>query len=76
MLSERPNQLHVTTLRACGHYGRNGMRLGAHRKTMEALRELGLVEARTRIGHRDPRWFLTPAGKDLLDQIGPGDMGE
>jgi len=76
MPPERTNRLHVTALRACGHYGRNGMRHGAHRKTMLALAELGLVEERTRIGHREPRWFLTATGKDLLEQIGMGDAGD
>lgn len=72
----RPPQLHVTALRACGHHGHNGMRHGAHKRTMMALAELGLVEERTRIGHREARWFLTLAGKDLLEQIGPGDAGD
>jgi hypothetical protein len=43
---------------------------------MLALAELGLVEERKRIGHREPRWFLTPAGRDLLEQIGMGDAGD
>ena len=52
------------------------MRASAHRKTMLALAELGLVEERTRIGQREARWFLTPAGKDLLEQIGMGEPKE
>jgi hypothetical protein len=52
------------------------MRHEAHRKTMLALAELGLVEERKRIGHREPRWFLTAKGRDLLDQIGMGDAGD
>ncbi|WP_281035471.1 hypothetical protein [Methylobacterium brachiatum] len=43
---------------------------------MLALAELGLVEERTRIGQREARWFLTQAGKDLLEQIGMGDAGD
>lgn len=75
-MPSRPPQLHVTALRACGHHAGNGMRASAHRKTMLALAELGLVEERTRIGQREARWFLTPAGKDLLEQIGMGDAGD
>jgi hypothetical protein len=76
MLPERPNRLHVTALRACGYHGHNGMRHEAHRKTMLALAELGLVEERKRIGHREARWFLTAKGRDLLEQLGPGDAGD
>jgi hypothetical protein len=43
---------------------------------MLALAELGLVEERKRIGHREPRWFLTAKGRDLLEQIGMGDAGD
>jgi len=43
---------------------------------MEALKELGLVEERTRIGQREARWFLTASGRDLLDQIGMGEPKE
>lgn len=43
---------------------------------MLALAELGLVEERTRIGHREARWFLTTAGKERLEQIGRGEPKE
>lgn len=48
----------------------------AHRKTMRVLQEQGLVEERAPYLARDVRWFLTPAGKDLLAEIGVGEPRE
>jgi len=59
-------------LRACGHHPK-GMRHEAHRKTMRLLQEQGLVEERAPYRARDLRWFLTPAGKELLAEIGMGE---
>lgn len=65
----------VMALRACGHHPR-GMRHEAHRKTMRLLQEKGLVEERAPYLARDVRWFLTPAGKELLAEIGMGEPRE
>lgn len=70
------SRTHVTALRACGFYAGNGLRYGAHHKSMLALQELGYVEQRTRIGQREPRWFLTQIERDILEQIGTGELNE
>lgn len=75
MPSKRPPLTQVMALRACGHHPR-GMRHEAHRKTMRALQEKGLVEERAPYLARDVRWFLTPAGKELLAEIGLGEPKE
>ena len=62
-------------LRACGHH-RCGMRHEAHRKTMQLLQEKGLAEERTLYAKRDVRWFLTPAGRAMLAEIGMGEPRE
>lgn len=56
-----------------------GLRLTAHPTSMPALIELGYVE------ERQARWhgarpgemgrFLTPAGRELLQLLGTGDLG-
>ncbi|WCS27200.1 hypothetical protein LOK46_10405 [Methylobacterium sp. NMS14P] len=75
-MPEQPiSQTHVTALRACAFHSGNGMRHGAHKRSMQALAVLGYVEERTRIGQREPRWFLTPAGRDLLEVLGSGEDG-
>lgn len=67
----RPPLTQVMALRACGHHPK-GMRHEAHRKTMRVLQAQGLVEERIRPGQREPRWFLTQAGRELLAEIGMG----
>jgi DNA-binding MarR family transcriptional regulator len=43
---------------------------------MLTLHENGLVEERSRQGRREPRWFLTSAGRELLAEIGMGEPKE
>lgn len=75
MPAHRLTLTQVMALRACGHH-RKGMRHEAHRKTMRVLQEQGFVEERAPYLARDIRWFLTPAGKELLAEIGMGEPSE
>jgi DNA-binding HxlR family transcriptional regulator len=53
------------------------MRYEAHLTAMLALREIGYVEDRPlRSRPRELRWFLTPAGRDLLEALGTGEPEE
>jgi DNA-binding HxlR family transcriptional regulator len=50
------------------------MRYEAHLKAMQALEVLGYAEARPlRSRPREVRWFLTAAGRGLLEALGTGE---
>jgi len=69
-------RLQLEALRACALYPQ-GMRHGAHPSVMPVLRELGLVEERQMRGQGGRKlWFLLPAGRELLTEIGVGEPRE
>jgi hypothetical protein len=75
MPPDRLPRIQVTALRACGHHPQ-GMRHSAHLKTMRSLQGLGYVEERAPHLRRDLRWFLTPAGHEVLVMVGTGERPE
>lgn len=60
----------LEALRACALYPR-GMRHEAHPSAMSVLEAQGYVEQRpTRFRRGRARWYITPAGRDLLATLG------
>jgi hypothetical protein len=75
-MTDRPPKRHIEALRACA-ICRGGMRYEGHLKSMLALQEIGLVEARPlRSRPREMRWHLTAAGRELLAVLGTGETDE
>jgi hypothetical protein len=75
-MTERPPKRHIEALRAC-RLCRGGMRYEAHLTAMRALEVLGYAEARPLQSRpRELRWFLTPAGRELLEALGTGEPEE
>lgn len=75
MPPERLPKIQITALRACGYHPQ-GLRHSAHLKTMRTLQGLGYVEERAPHLGQDLRWYLTPAGHELLTKVGSGEKAE
>ncbi|TXN21017.1 hypothetical protein [Methylobacterium sp. WL9] len=65
----------IAAIRACGFHP-GGLRTSAYPKTMPSLVAAGLVEQRQKVDPAERHqmgWFLTAAGKRLLQSAGTGE---